>query len=270
VGLGGEDDGVGVAAADGDDEGDGQIAGGAHDHAVALFETSGSETEAAEAIGGERVDAGLVEDEVWVEIRHLWEKGGEGAEVFVVGDAGVEFDVDGTLLLAQREVGFAVNRDGEDGRVVAEDVSGAVALVDVEIEDGDAGNFVLLQAARGDRDVVEDAEAGAFGGEGVVGASGESAAPSGGLGFASSGERCANRGEGARDQCFRPGEADAANGGGAECAVQKGMDVIAVMGERDGFDVGERGGVEGIFRWGSDGAAGAGGRGGRCRRGGES
>src|SRR5580704_18487135 len=150
VGLGGEDDGVGVAAADGDDEGDGQIAGGAHDHAVALFETSGSETEAAEAIGGERVDACLVEDEVWVEIRHLWKNGGEGAEVFVVGDAGVEFYVDGALLLAQREVGFAVNRDGEDGRVVAENVSGAVALVDIEIEDGDAVDAVFLEATRGD------------------------------------------------------------------------------------------------------------------------
>ena len=200
MGFGGEGNGDGVAAADGDDEGDGQVQGGAHDHAVALFETGGSEAEAAEAIGGERVDAGLVEDEVGVEIGNFGENGGEGAEVFGVGDTGVEFDVDGTLLLAQREVGFAVNRDGKNGRVVAKDVGGAVALVDVEIEDGDAGDFVLLQVACSDRDVVEDAEAGAFRGEGMMGASGERAAPSGGLRFAGGGERCANGGESARDQ----------------------------------------------------------------------
>ena len=54
-------------------------------------------------------------------------------------------------------------------RVVAEDVLGAVAVVDVEIDDGDPCQAVRLQGMRGgDGDVVEEAEAHGLVAGGVV------------------------------------------------------------------------------------------------------
>ena len=53
-----------------------------------------------------------------------------------------------------------VGRRVHDGRIVPEDVLGAVAVVDVEIDDGDALDAVRrLRVPGGDRRVVEEAEA---------------------------------------------------------------------------------------------------------------
>ena len=52
-----------------------------------------------------------------------------------------------------------VHREGEDARIGLEDERRAVAVVDVEIDDGDALDAARLQHAHGDGDVVERTEA---------------------------------------------------------------------------------------------------------------
>ena len=77
----------------------------------------------------------------------------------------------------------------EHAGVRGKDLRGAVSLVNVEIDDRDAVDAVIaLEGADGDGDVVEDAEAGAFGDEGVMRTSGERAAPAMGEGFAGRGQ----------------------------------------------------------------------------------
>jgi hypothetical protein len=67
-----------------------------------------------------------------------------------------------------------VDGKSEDGIVVAENVSGAVALMNVGVHDDSVlDEFIALQAADSDGDVVYRAEAFAVIGVGVVKAAGE-------------------------------------------------------------------------------------------------
>ena len=95
-------------------------------------------------------------------------------EVLVVAGAVLERDVEVADFLAEREVVRAVHREREHRRLVAEDRRGAVALVDVAVDDrGARDGAVAQQHAGGDRDVVEHAVALAAIAEGVVRAAGE-------------------------------------------------------------------------------------------------
>src|SRR5262249_35148223 len=51
-----------------------------------------------------------------------------------------------------------VDREVEDVRIVPEDVLGAIAVVNVPVEDRDPGGALGARGGRGDRDVVEQAE----------------------------------------------------------------------------------------------------------------
>jgi hypothetical protein len=88
----------------------------------------------------------------------------EGAEVLLVARAGAHRDVQRRLGLVARPSRARIERPlvqghVEDGVVREEDVLRPVAVVDVEVDDRDAADAVRLERARGDRDVVEDAEA---------------------------------------------------------------------------------------------------------------
>ena len=62
-----------------------------------------------------------------------------------------------------------MRRDVQDARVLVENILGAVAVVHVVIHDHDAAELVRIeQVARGDRDVVQQAEAHAARGRGVM------------------------------------------------------------------------------------------------------
>ena len=62
-----------------------------------------------------------------------------------------------------------MKRNGQDRRVVVEDRLRAVPVMDVDIDDRDTLELVIrLAGARGDGDVVEDAEASAALGNGMV------------------------------------------------------------------------------------------------------
>ena len=121
------------------------------------------------------VEAGRDEDELRLEplnggLDYLRER----LEVLLVPGAGPQRDVDRRLRLVVRTAAARVERplverDEEDAVVVAEDRVGAVAVVDVEVDDRDpVETEALLSRARRHRDVVEDAEAHRAPREGVV------------------------------------------------------------------------------------------------------
>ena len=113
--------------------------------------------------------------------------GGEKCgQVFFVGDAIFEIQIEGGMRFVGGVVVLLMNGEGEDGIVLAEDGSGAIAVVDVGVHDHGAGDFVAgLQRANGDGYIVDGAEAFAVAGICVVKAAAEVAAEAvlqGGLG----------------------------------------------------------------------------------------
>ena len=86
--------------------------------------------------------------------------------------------------LQERKVVLAMQGDGENLRVAFEDVSGAVSLVNVEIDYRcSLDPLITTQGENRDRDVVEYAEARPFCAKGMVGASCQIAAESRGERF---------------------------------------------------------------------------------------
>src|SRR5256885_3109656 len=82
--------------------------------------------------------------------------------------------VDARGRLVRGVIVFLMDGDGEDGVVVVKNGGGAVAVVDVSVDDnGFANGAISLQAADCDRDVVNGAEALAMIGVGVVKAAAE-------------------------------------------------------------------------------------------------
>ena len=66
-----------------------------------------------------------------------------------------------------------MHREGEDARLVGKDVGGAVALMDVEIDDQHASDEPLGEQQRGrDADIVEGAEPRALAAPGMMAAAG--------------------------------------------------------------------------------------------------
>ncbi len=95
-------------------------------------------------------------------------------QILVVSGAVLERDVEVADFLAERKILRAVQREGEDRRIVAKDRGRAVALMDVAVDDrGARDDAIAEQDRRGDGDVVEHAVALAAIAEGVMGAAGE-------------------------------------------------------------------------------------------------
>src|SRR5690348_6242203 len=69
-----------------------------------------------------------------------------------------EADIERASRLPHRVVVLLVDGAGEHARIGFEDECGAVSVMDVEIDDGDAFNTALLQHADGDGNVVERTE----------------------------------------------------------------------------------------------------------------
>ena len=88
----------------------------------------------------ESIDTGLIEDDVRLEGEDLGEGGIELKEIGGVFGGVGQADIEGALLLAKREVALAMDGESEDVRVAEEDLRGAVALMNVEVDDGGAAN----------------------------------------------------------------------------------------------------------------------------------
>ena len=171
-------------------------------------------------------------------VEHLRQMHSKRGEIFIVAGPVFERDVEIADFLPEREVVSAVHREGEHRRLVSEDGRGAVALVDVAVDDGNARDCAFAQQdGGGDGDVVEDAVAFAAIAERVVRAAGEVGRnarlpPSrSSESFARRRERGADRAPRPLDHHFRPREADPPLRFGRKRAVRDPVDVAGVVDE---------------------------------------
>ena len=129
------------------------------------------------------------------------------------------------------EVLFAVDGEGVDSRVVGKNGGGAVALVYITIEDDGALQMAGgLQAAQGDGDIVEDAEALTPIWPGVVGAAGEGGRQPFLQGGAAGADGATDGMAAALHHAARPGEADAADVLVAQLAAEDAADIAGIVG----------------------------------------
>src|SRR5579863_10673428 len=131
------------------------------DEGVAATKAFDSEGEAAELVFAIGVSAGDVEDEIGMKFGEgTDEVRFEDSEIVFVGDAVGQIGVETRGRLAFRIIVFLMNRESENGGVVRENCGGAVALVHIGVDDhGGFDGAVVPEAANGDGDVMDDAEA---------------------------------------------------------------------------------------------------------------
>ena len=164
-----------VAAAHRDGDGQPAIAAGLEHHAIAGAQAVDGELQTPEPIAFVRVGAAEVEHQVGpMRVEDARQVAGERGEILIVSGPVLEGDVEVALLLPERKVVGAVQREREHRGLVPKDGGGAVPLVHVAVDDRRASDGALAQEdGRRDRDVVEHAVAFAAIAEGVMGAAGE-------------------------------------------------------------------------------------------------
>ena len=200
------------------------------DTPVALVQTIGREREFAKGVGGEPVDAGLVEEEFRPELENAFESAIQRGQEFTVTGAGGQFQVEAALLLSEREVRGTVNRNRECFRIVGQQQRCSVTLVDIAVEYRGAPEEAPLAAGTNrDHEVVEDAESRAAVAKGVMRASGKIASPAGGDRFVDRGERSADGAKCPLNELWRPGEPDAAHDRGINRAIDNGTNVSRIV-----------------------------------------
>ena len=169
-------------------------------------------------------------------------------EIVGVAAAIGQLDVEVARLLAEGKVLLAMQRQREHARVVLEDARGAVALVHVEIDHGHrqpppvAGVFRLHEPGR-HGSVVEDAEAAALAGVGVVRATRHVGRHALRKGHAAGGDGGPGGSARALDHRLAPGKADLAHRLWADAAFADGGDPFGRVGERQLVVAGTRGHV---------------------------
>jgi hypothetical protein len=235
-GVDGAFDGFGVTATHVDDHGEAELVLGFEDELIALPKSVPGELEVSQVIFGERINSSLEEHEVEageIEIcQGIPENGQVGLVLEVIGQGDIEI----ALLLAEGEIALAVEGTGEDFGAVSHHGGGAVALMDIEVENEDLIDFGVTQGLIGaDREVVEDAVAGSAIVKGMVGAAshvGSDAA--GGQGVFEGAEAASDEAQRSFDDGRRPWtQADAADDVFGQGSAQEAIDVIAIVHAQD-------------------------------------
>ena len=109
-----------------------------------------------------RIDAGIEEYKIGLMFSQKIRQGlFERFEIIVIADPRLERDVEVALLLSCREIGAAMHGEGENGGIMLKNLSGAVALMNVQIDHKRPLDpaFRLQQSCR-NRNIVEDAKPG--------------------------------------------------------------------------------------------------------------
>jgi len=173
-GVGVNADGVshaaGVPAGKGGCDGNVAAASGEEDAFVASFEAGLTEAQAAKLVFFVRIGSPNVKKNFRTKVIEYTSYGGEqGGQVFFIFDAVLERQIEIGGWFVSGIVIFLMNGQRENGGIVAENVRGAVAVVDIGIhDDGFFDGVIGLQAADGYGDVMDRTEALAVVGVGVV------------------------------------------------------------------------------------------------------
>ena len=154
-----------VHIAPADDTGDRQArpAQGCQHQMVARRDSRIGQCQLAQPVRRMDIDPGVIKGQVIGPGRQSLAQGrGERVEIGLIAGARGQTDVEIALLLPDREIGAAMQGQGEDRRIAGKDGGGAVALMHVAIDDqGPANRPFRLQGPNRHRDIVENAEAGA-------------------------------------------------------------------------------------------------------------
>ena len=161
---------AGVAAGEGDGEWHAVAAAVIENERVAAAEPSDGEGEAAKLVFAERVGAGNVKHKIGAKFGEATdEMRFEDGEIVFVADAVGKIRVETRRRLGLGIIPFLMNGKCEYGIVARENCGGAVALMNVGVDDhGRFDGAFVLQAANGDGDVVNDAKSFAMIGERVM------------------------------------------------------------------------------------------------------
>src|SRR5215467_2447503 len=153
----------GIAAARSKNKGRTEAACGPEDHAVALDKSLGRECKPAKRIGGQRIDARLIEDNVRPRTECRGKNFIQTMKIFLIFHAIGQGHIKAALLFAEGEVAFTVQGEREDIRIVFENLRRAVTLVDIQIDHSSATDEPPpSQKLNGHSNVIEYAKAGAF------------------------------------------------------------------------------------------------------------
>jgi len=206
------------------------------DHgAVAHRQAFIAEVQQAQGIVAMNVHACVVDHQIrLVQRQEIAERIVDSLQVVRVAEAWRESDVPVAAGLAGREILLAMQRHRDRIRNLLENPRGAVALVDVAIEDQHAPDSAAFQQRqRDDGEVVEDAEAGRMIVMGMVRAAGQVAGQAVPKREVGRQQRAADRPHGALRKFRAPRQTQAAQLFTAHVACAVALDIAAIMSQRE-------------------------------------
>ena len=125
-----------VAAADDAGGRDASVAAGLDDVPVAPCQAAIGQGQMPQPIRVVDIDPGIVDNQIGLQaFQQRHELVRQGCHEAIVVDMPRQRNISVACLLARREIIARVHGEGENPRVVGEDGSGAVALVDVQVHD---------------------------------------------------------------------------------------------------------------------------------------
>jgi hypothetical protein len=230
-------DRIGISSAEGDYGRDIPLARAFENERVSLFQTVDSECQPAQPVGGETVHTGLKKHDIRLKLPDPRKRFGQFFKIRRIGGQVGKFDIDRTFLFSKREIQCAVHGKRQDVLIAFENRGGAVALMDIEIDNGRAADPVLVQqAADRNRNVIKHTKTGSFRTESVMGAAGKAARDAGMEGITCRLQSTARGCENALDQTLRPWKSDAAQRRGREAPIQKRSNVARIVRELKGIE----------------------------------
>ena len=192
-------------------------------------------------IRGQRINAGLIEDDIGLERECSRQNVIELAKIFGVFNAIRQWNIQPAAFLAKRKIALAVDGKGEDIRIILKDFSGAVTLMNIKVNDGrPMDEFALSKKVDGNGNVIEHAEAGAFRTKSMMRSSTQRGAPAVLQRVKRSADGSTNRGESPLYQGLGPGKSDAPDGSGFKSAGDKRLNISRIVCQCNGFKLGLR------------------------------
>src|SRR5258707_7421472 len=203
VRLNAEFHGVRVAAAGRKHERNVVVASGLHHRAIALLETFVSKREPAQSVGSQGIHSCLIKDDVGREREHVGKCAIKLLKVFKIACFVGKISIETAPLLPEREITVSMNAKRKDIRIVLEDFSRAVTLMDVEIHHSRTADATFFaEPLDCHRNVIKNTETCALGPKSMVRSSAQSSAPAMLQCVVACTQRSANGREGAANQIF--------------------------------------------------------------------